>query len=456
MGTRMEIADLSHKRIELPGGGEVLVLDTGSVIGPESQAMIAALHSRSPGGIRSHLSVLAEKGSEKFMSTFYVGYGHKSVGDNATASVFIEGVSMLAAKAIQDFPLYNGQEVSTRYVDFSAQRFIDPMHTETSRALLERLRTFYLEGLEMLLPALRERYPRTENENEKVYEKAIKARAFDTMRAFLPAGASTNLAWVGELRQFADRLPILRHHPLAEVRAIADATEKALLGAFPNSFSDKRYDETESHHELCGDLYTYYDEPNCPGFELVRDDIRRDRLAEYRQALVRRPNNKTELPHQIRECGVAEFRFLLDFGSFRDLQRHRPLTIRMPLLTARHGFEPWYLDELPDPLHKKATGLLKDYVDDVDALALPPDVAQYYFPMGFRTSVRLTGDLRSLVYMVELRATRFVHPTLRNRARQMAAVLARRFGPSGLTLYLDTDPDRFDVKRGTHDITRVD
>ena len=28
----------------------------------------------------------------------------------------------------------------------------------------------------------------------------------------------TNLVWVGTLRSFADRLPMLRHHPLPEVR----------------------------------------------------------------------------------------------------------------------------------------------------------------------------------------------------------------------------------------------
>lgn len=452
----MNMKALSHQLVELPGGGEVLVLDTGSIIGPESQAMLAALHSRSPGGIRSHLSVLAEKGSDRFMSTFYVGYGHKSVGDNATTSVFIEGVSMLVAKAVQDFPLYNGQEVSTRYVDFRAQRFIDPLASTESGVLLECLRAFYLEGLEVMLPVLRERFPRNEGEDEKTYEKAVKARAFDIMRAFLPAGACTNLAWVGELRQFADRLPVLRHHPLAEVRAVAQAAERALLQMFPNSFSDKRYAETEKYQELCGQLYTYHDEPNCPGFALVRDDIHRGRLAEYRQALVRRPNSKTDLPYPIRECGLAEFRFLLDFGSFRDIQRHRPLTIRMPLLTDRHGFEPWYLAEMPKALREKAEKMLEQHTRDVAALGLSPELTQYYLPMGFRTAVRLTGDLRALVYLVELRATRFVHPTLRRRARQMANTLTERFGADGLLLHLDTDPDRFDVKRGTHDITRID
>jgi len=128
----------------------------------------------------------------------------------------------------------------------------------------------------------------------------------------------------------------------------------------------------------------------------------------------------------------------------------------MPLLTDRHGFEPWYLAELPEALREKANELLTQYVSDVRALGVSPEMVQYYLPMGFRTAIRITGDLRALTYLVELRATRFVHPTLRKRARQMAEVLSDRFSTDGLVLHLDTDPDRFDVKRGTHDIVRTD
>ena len=56
------------------------------------------------------------------------------------------------------------------------------------------------------------------------------------------------------------------------------------------------------------------------------------------------------------------------------------------------------------------------------------------------------------MYMVELRATRFVHPTLRVRAAQLAASLEELYGKEGLVIHLDPDADRFDVKRGEHDI----
>lgn len=449
-----DLSSLTHVSVPLPSGGEVLVLDTGSAIGPESEAMLGALHSRNPGGIRNHLEQLAKKGSDKFMSSYYVGYGHKSIGDLGSTSVFIEGVSMLAAKAVQDFPLYNGQEVSTRYVDFSSQRFIDPVGSRASAAVLEAWRSFYLSGLAEMIPVLKERFPRGEAEEERVWEKAIKARAFDTMRAFLPAGASTNLVWVSTLRQFADRIPLLRHHPLAEVREIADAVEIALLKAFPNSFSTLRFDTTEKYLEDMQKRYAYFKDASAKEFAF-RDRIDHKRLAEYRSALKTRPM-KIELPYAVRDAGLAEFEFLLDFGSYRDIQRHRAVAMRMPLVGITHGFEPWYLEELPVPLRKRAREAIKKQLSAIAKLKLSETARQYFLPMGMRVPVRLAGDLRGLTYLTELRTTRFVHPTLRARALHMAKSLLKAYGKDGLVLHLDPEPDRFDARRGLHDIVAKD
>jgi len=187
---RSRIKTLNHVVRELPGGGKVLVLDTGAVITPEAEAMLQALHSRSIGGVTEHLRVLAERGSEKFMSTYYVGYGHKSIGDCGSCTIFVEGVSMLVAKAIQDWQLYSGQEASTRYIDFANQAFVDPVGSNTSMEILESWRSFYLAGVQKMPDELKKRFPRQAHEKEGVYDKAIYARAFDIMRGFLPAGST--------------------------------------------------------------------------------------------------------------------------------------------------------------------------------------------------------------------------------------------------------------------------
>ena len=446
------LTDLSHVSRPLPNGGKVFVLDTGAIIGPEAQAMLGALHSRNPNGIENHLKILAKKGAESFMQTFYVGYGHKSIADLGAVTVAIEGVSMLAAKAIQDFPLYNGQEVSTRYVDFSTQPFIHPVDDEIGRNIHAQLRSFYLGGLSDLIPDLKRRFPMNSNEDAGVYEKAIKARAFDIMRAFLPAGASTNLVWFGELRQFADRLPLLRNHPLEEVRQIGVALLQGLLTAFPSSFSEKQYPDTEEYIAGCQTRYAYLDHVHSMHLGWA-NRVDRKQLAEYTFALNARPP-KAELPWEIRECGTMQFEFHLDFGSFRDLQRHRGVITRMPMLVAENGFEQWYINELPEHLRARASILVEDCAHDLEKLGRPGKwIRQYYLPMGTLSPIRMTGDLRGLVYLLELRSTRFVHHTLRMRAQQIAEVLLKEFGSAGLVLHLDKDPNRFDVERGTHDLT---
>ncbi len=451
----MQVKDLVHTTRHISNGGEVFVLDTGAVIGAEAEAMLQALHSRSVGGLLEHLKKLQKSGPEKFMSTFYIGYGHKSIGDCGSTTLFIEGVSILAAKAIQDFMLYNGQEASTRYIDFATQRFVDPCGSQKSRAILERWRTFYLKGLEVMLQELLRRHPRQEGEKEEIYKKAIKARSFDIMRGFLPAGAATNLAWHGELRHINDHLDRLRHHPLAEVREIAEALEDALAEKYPSSFQKKRYNLTEHYIKSWMNTYYYFNQPMrtlATGVTMERCNIDEDLLRQSERLLMQRPP-MTDLPKFLAECGTARFNYLLDFGSFRDNQRHRAVIQRMPLLTSDHGFGDWYYSQLPEALRDEGRALVDAQVRRIERLNMSKEVAQYYLPMGMLVSCRLTGDLPALVYLVERRARLDVHPTMRKVALDIGAILEHHFGQYGLHPYMETSDDRFHYKRGEQDIT---
>lgn len=454
----MQVQDLIHTTRRLPSGGEVFVLNTGAVIGAEAEAMLQALHSRSVGGLRGHLEKLAKSGPEKFMSTFYVGYGHKSIGDCASTTLFIEGVSMLAAKAVQDFMLYNGQEASTRYIDFAKQAFLDPIGTPQSREISENWRDCYLKGMAAVRPALLEWHPRKEGEDEAVYQKAINTRLFDIMRGFLPAGATTNLAWHGELRHVSDHLDRLRHHPLPEVRDVAVSLEDALIDVYPSSFQRKRYPDTEAYLEYWMTNEYYFDQPpsTYPVLETVTGDfsgINDDMLKKHRMLLENRPK-QTELPKLIAECGTAKFEYLLDFGSFRDNQRHRAVLQRMPLLTPRYGIGDWYYSNLPESFREQVqefvfvqTNRIRKQLGDDDALK------QYYLPMGSLVTCRKVGDLPALVYLVERRARLDVHYTMRKVAQDIGALLLEKYARYGLHLYMEESGDRFYYKRGEQDIT---
>jgi thymidylate synthase ThyX len=446
------IGELKHAERKLENGGQVIVLNTGALIDPEAEAMLQALHSRSTGGLKEHLDKLIEKGAEKFMASFYVGYGHKSIGDCGSVTIFIEGVSMLAAKAVQDWPLYSGQESSTRYIDFSKQLFINPSNNEQGTDVLESWRSFYLASMNPLQAYLKQQNPIQAGEKESIYDKAIAARAFDILRGFLPAGASTNLAWHTNLRQAADHIMQLRHHPLAEVKDLAEAMEEALVEAYGSSFGHKRYEGTETYNaQLMQNMY--FDHEPYTDVELLQNNIDKTQLAEYKEALQNRPD-KTELPKWLSECGTLQFGFMLDFGSFRDLQRHRAITQRMPLLTNKHSFANFYLESLPVEIRTNAEELLTSQSEKIEALKLDPETEQYYHAMGYELPNRITGSLPALVYLVELRATRFVHPTLRVKAARIAELLRDNFAGDGLVLHMDKEPDRFDIKRGEHDIVQ--
>ncbi len=173
----------------------VVVIDD---LSPEDGAMLQALYSRSPKSVVEHLDRVKQVGSGKFMDTYYVGYGHASIGDCGTTSVFIENVSMLAAKAIQDWPLYSGQEASTRYMDFSTAVFENPLGSAAGVEIQERWRAFYMQAYPLVRASVVEQRPRPDTEDPKElakYENAVNARTFDTddgarLSPVLPSGAS--------------------------------------------------------------------------------------------------------------------------------------------------------------------------------------------------------------------------------------------------------------------------
>ncbi|MFZ4648008.1 MAG: FAD-dependent thymidylate synthase [Patescibacteria group bacterium] len=417
--------------------------------GPEDSAMMQALYSRSPQSVEEHVEKVRQSGSGKFMSTFYVGYGHSSIADCGSTTIFIEGISILADKAIQDWPLYSGQETSTRYIDMAKQAIVDPIANEGSRKILKNWMDFYIGGQERLKPFLIKKYPLKEGEDEKVYLKAINARCFDIMRGFLPSGITTQLSWHTNLRQAWDKLSLMRHHPLQEVREIAEEILAKLRIKYENSFSHPTYPEQEVYRATMTNAYSYFAPKNSQDFSFS-SSINREELKEYKDLLQTRPI-KTNLPYFIGDLGNCIFEFILDFGSFRDIQRHRSANGRMPLLTTSLGFQSWYLEQLPDDMRQDAEKLIKEQKVEIDALSCTDEVRQYYIAMGFNVFCKLTCPLPSAVYVTELRSGKTVHPSLRRVAHKMFHALQENLPE--VKMYCDLDLDDWDVRRGLHDIT---
>ena len=432
----------------------VLLLETSPQITEEARAMLCALYSRSPDTILSHLELVKKRGAQKFMESYYVGYGHQSIGDNGSGTFFIENISMLAAKAIQHTPLYAGQEVSTRYVDFGKQPFLNPLGTEEGKEIQETWRRLYLDSIDKTVVHLRERYPNIDGTNEKTWIKAINAKAFDVLRGFLPAGSVTSIAYHSSLRQIADHMLVLRHHPLPEVRKIAEKITEAAQEGFPSSFGHKLYDTTENFMESSGRDYYFFDQSIGHEPVLITQGFDENFLSKYEHLLRSRPI-KTELPNFVNLSGSLSFEFLIDFASYRDLQRHRSVYQAMPQLTTFFGFEKWYLDQLPSDVRENAERVLEKQIARINSLGIDGIAKQYYLPMGLKVSHKMSGPIGKLLYIIELRATKFVHPTLAKLAYQMGNLLKKRYGSLGLAVHVDENYDAFDVRRGNQDITRL-
>jgi len=416
--------------------------------GPQDTAMMQALYSRSALSVEEHVKKVRESNSGKFMERFYVGYGHASIADCGSTTIFVEGVSMLVAKAIQDWPLYSGQETSSRYIDMSKQAIIDPVGTKESKKILDQWMKFYIESQPEVQAHIRKKYPRKEGEDEGVYAKAVVARAFDTLRGFLPAGVATQFSWHTNLRQAHDKLVFLRRHPLIEVRETAEKILAGLKEKYSQSFSHQETLEQEKYWEFIEKKYNYYFNKNAKSFS-AKTNINKKEIALYKDIFDKRAP-RTGLPSFLAELGNVTFEFLLDFGSFRDVQRHRNGVCRMPLLTTKYDFNEWYLNELPESVKKTALKLIKEQTKLIDKLKTTPENRQYYCAMGFNVTCKVSYGLSAATYVSELRSGRLVHPTLRKIAHQMSRALIKMF--PFIKLQSDFSLDDWNIRRGMQDI----
>lgn len=426
-------------------------------LNPEDNAMLQALYSRSAESVDTHLEKVEKVGSGKFMQNFYVGYGHKSIADCGSTTAFIEDVSLLAAKAVQNNPLYCGQETSTRYIDMASRHIVDPIGTPASKRILDKWMAFYKNNQQRVCETLRDRYPMGESfQDNALYDKTIKARAFDVLRGFLPAGITTQLSWHTNLRQAGDHLTNLVGHPSSEIRDLAEDLVANLSERYPSSgfglavgsgSGSLQQGERAAWNRMVAKKYGHPAHNRDASFDST---ILNGSLAEYREIFETRPKGCV-LPHFLTDLGQLHFNFLLDFGSFRDIQRHRNGVCRMPLLTTNFGFEQWYIEQLDTHLRQDALQLIAEQEAAIAEVTYSEVYRQYYTALGFRVPTSVTYGLPAAVYVMELRSSRSVHPTLRKKTQEM--ILAFKEQHPMVKLYVDEHPSDWDINRGAQTIT---
>ena len=121
---------------------------------------------------------------------------------------------------------------------------------------------------------------------------------------------------------------------------------------------------------------------------------------------------------------------LADYGAFRDLQRHRMLTIEWQRLSIAHGYE------IPEPIVE--AGLTRAFDDAMARSADAPRRAasirsrsrpSYAVSLAYRVRFAMQMNAREAMHLLELRTAPSGHPSYRRIAQEMHRLIAEQAGP---------------------------
>ena len=418
--------------------------------------------------------------AEKLYARVFSEYGDDSVAQLGGAHIACEYVSNLLTKVLEWGRLMAYLEQSTRYVPYTDRlhgrwRYHVPEEIGAG-ALRERYaqtmdRTFeaYAKWIPVMQEHFERRYPKAAGDSDAVHRAAIRAKALDTLRGMLPAATQSNVGIYGTGQAFEALLLRMRAHPLAEVRTCAGHMLVELRKIIPaflmrvdqpdrgGRWSEYFAAAREGMDRLATTLTAVEPEPRDevtltdfdPDGEVkivaaalyAASDLPDDQLrqiahrlsADERVAVLRtyvgNRTNRRHRPGRAFERTTYRFDVLTDYGAFRDLQRHRLLTLEWQPLTPRHGYiEPEAIAEAGarDDWNRVMDGSA-DLHDAIVAAGLKP-AASYAIAMAYRVRFYMEMNAREAMHLIELRTAPQGHPAYRRVCQQMHRLIADRAG----------------------------
>ena len=164
-------------------------------------------------------------------------------------------------------------------------------------------------------------------------------------------------------------------------------------------------------------LYGYVAHPLAQIEECVRTLSTEEKARIIDEYLKRRgPHDQ---PLRALEHLTYTFDILVDFGAFRDIQRHRMITQTPQESTAVHGYS-----SPPEMTRYGSSAAYDECMTRAraayEAIARDfPHEAQYVLPLAFRKRVLFTWNLREIHHFVQLRSGRQGHASYRQIAQQV-------------------------------------
>lgn len=227
---------------EAPSGGRTAgyardesVRKVFAVLGipPEEMAYTMASYSRSRRSFLETNAFINSQKATRFLETFYFAYGHRSIADMAHVSIAVENVSLLCAMEVVAEQLWDGQERSTRYQDFTVTGYtlpdevkeagMAPLFSEAADRLFSLYESVSRSAYEYYKAVL----PKPEAMEEKDYERTLRARAFDVARFCLPLATNTSVGQITSARTLEGQISRLLGSSYGEVRRVGAALREA-------------------------------------------------------------------------------------------------------------------------------------------------------------------------------------------------------------------------------------
>ncbi len=428
---------------------------------PEVVAVAFAKTSRSPEQLDKIAKELDEDKSRQFHEKWVVGYGHSSIAEHAVLSIAIENVSILATKVLEDNRLASYTEKSTRYQVFDKTRYYKPkkiMDSEVGK-LYEETSDFIMDTYTGLFPTMiefmKKKYPKKEDEPDNVYEVRIKNKALDNLRYLLPVSILTNLGVTINARQLEHATCKLLTHPLDEMNEIGQEIKEAALKVTPTllkhvapieyqkradselkEFSNElrfnkvenkegavlvHYDKDAENRIIAGLIYRHSEY----SYEQVYEKVKEMTDDEKEMILIAALKDRGKFDAVLREFENAYYTFdvLIDYGAFRDIQRHRICTQINQDFTVLHGYSmpPEILEAGVDKQFVLCMEKARDVYRKIHKKFLYE--AQYIIPMAYRKRVLFTWNLRELHHFISLRSRPQGHWSYRRLAGQIHELL---------------------------------
>jgi len=378
---------------------------------------------------------------------------------------------------------YNNRLESGHYRYYRPTEILESPYGARYVGDMDRVFDTYGELLPTVQASVAARFPQQTGDSDFVYRQAVKAKALDALRGLLPAACLSNIGLYGTGQSYEQLLLRMRAHPLPEARTYADMMLTELRKVIPSFL--QRVDVAERGGEWTAYLAAtredtarvldrlWPDDP--PGvtdgtggtgdssgdppaevtlldFDPEGEDkvlaaacfsqgsgseveaLRRVRLlnGEERVALlsayVGERTNRRHRPGRAFERTDYRFELVTDYGAFRDLQRHRMLTIEWQRLGIALGYD---MPELvADAGVSDSYRATIDRAEDLYRTLQPhfPEQASYAVALAHRIRYVMQCNAREAMHLIELRSGPQGHPAYRRVAQQMHRAIAEQAG----------------------------